>query len=709
MKLPSLLRAPFGPAELFPAVLSGTVFAIVPLAAFLSFSVQPLAGKLLLPVQGGAASTWLGTMLYFQSTLLLGYGWAVWLLRRPRGVQVAATAGLALAALAASRLGWIQASPWGGLGGVLLTLTVATLPAMVLLFSIAPLMHGWLRGQGRPVPYHLYAISNAGGLAAVLLYPLVIERRVGLSDQMFVWHGLLGVLAALTAAAGIAALRCAGAAPPAPEPAAEPIGFRRIATWVGLSAATCLGMLGATHHLAAEIGSGPPAWVGPFGAYLLSYLVVFSGIWQPRFNLVSLGWLAISLSGFMLTKGVSDATVNGPTALWLLSLTAAGSFFGNGLLHESRPRERFDLFYLSAAAGGVAGGLLATFAAPVLFLRPSEFLAVSCGLLMLGLVRLVDRRQVLVVAVALVIVAAPVIGLDWQQTRRDEAGALRVRRFRNLYGCSLLRYEEGGLVLFNETTSHGSQLTASAASRTRPTLYYTESSGVGRVIEELQKSRPAIAVGVIGLGAGTLAAYARPADTMTFWDIDPKAIRIARDFFTFVPDSPGKKILLERRDGRKGLEASRDDFDLIVVDAFTGDGVPPHLLTREAFAAYFARLEKRDGILAIHATNRYANFFPIVGATAHSLGWSSLRVGTRIEHTTQTRDWDCTETRYLLVFRPGRLAQVASWLPAREDDGRVTRTLTAYEPLPPGDAIVWTDDRHADLDALDFVRYLTEP
>ena len=708
MKFAFASRVPFLPRQFFPAVLSGTIFAVVPLAAFLSFSVQPLAGKLLLPVQGGAASTWLGTMLYFQTTLLLGYGWAVWLLRRRRGFQAAATAGLALAAVVCNRLGWVQASPWTGLGGILVTLAVATLPAMVLLFSIAPLMHGWFRGRDRPVPYFLYAFSNAGGLAAVLLYPLVIERHVGLADQIFLWQGLLWALAGLTVAGGLAFLRCLDAGAPVPDPAAEPAGLRRIATWIGLSALTCLGMLGATHHLTAEIGSGPVAWVGPFGAYLLSFLVIFSGGWQPRFTLACLGWLAVSFSGFMLTKGVSNATVNGPTAFWLLSLTAAGSFFGTGLLHESRPKERFDLFYLSAAAGGVLGGLLASFAAPFLFVRPTEFLVVSCVLLMLGLVRMLGPRQVLPVVVALVIVAAPVVGLVWQQRRAEAAGSMRIRRFRNIYGCSTLRYEEGGLVLSNETTTHGSQLTADAASRRRPTLYYTESTGVGRVIEELQKARPAIAVGVVGLGAGTLATYARPADTMTFWDIDPKAIRIARDFFTFIPDSPGQ-IHLERRDGRKGLAASRADFDVIVIDAFTGDGIPPHLITREALAVYLARLESRDGILAIHVTNRYTNVVPIVGATAHMLGWSSLEVVTKINKTTPTRDWDFTETHYILVFRPTRLTQIVSWLPEQEDDGRVTRFLVAFEPRPPGETVVWTDDRHAEIDALNLVRYLTNP
>ncbi|HTB81626.1 MAG TPA: fused MFS/spermidine synthase [Opitutaceae bacterium] len=698
------LKSLFIPATFFPRVLFWIVIAIVPLASFLSFTVQPLVGKLLLPVQGGAAPTWLGVMLYFQLALLLAYIWAIWLLKRRPLTQVTATASLALIGALSGRLNWVYQSPWTGLGGIVCTLALATLPAMILLFSMAPLMHGWLRRQGQPVPYYLYAFSNAGGLAAVLLYPFTIERAINLSDQIMLWHGLLWALAALISAGSLAYLRCSDSSPAA-ESVSEPITLPQVAKWTGLSALTCLGMLGATHHLAAEIGSNPLAWVGPFGAYLLSFLVIFSGRWQPRFTLICLGWLAISLTGFMLTKGVSNATVNGGATFWLISLTAAGSFFGNGLIHDSRPRERFDFFYLALAAGGVLGGLFASLGAPVLFLRPSEFLIVSCVFLTLGLLRLIARRDGLTMAIVIVIVAAPIAGVAWQQTQAGAAGTIRVRRFRNIYGCTTLRFEENGLVLSNETTTHGSQITTDAVTRRRPTLYYSESTGVGRMIEELQKAHPSFRMSVVGLGAGTLAAYARPGDSIDFWDIDPKAIRIARDFFTYISDSRGQ-INIQQRDGRKGLEASHTDYDLIVIDAFTGDGIPAHLLTREALAAYFSRLDNRHGLLAIHATNRYSTLFPIIGATAHSLGWSALNVFTEISSTAETRDWDATNTQYILLCRPEQLARITAWLPAEEDDGRVKRTLTEYAPEPPGSTIVWTDERHAALDALDLRRYL---
>lgn len=698
-------------SRLSPALLSRVLFwavlIAVPLASFLSFSVQPLAGKLLLPMQGGAAPTWLGTMLFFQVALLAGYGWAAWLLRRPPVVQVAAMVTLCFIAMACSRLPWVAESRWTGLGGILLTLVVATLPAMVLLFSIAPLMHGWLRRRGQQVPYFLYAYSSAGGLAAVLLYPFTIERGLGLSVQTFLWYGLLCVLAGVVGVAGFCFMRADDGAPPAEE-GSEPISPAQIMTWLGLSALTCAGMLGATHHIAAEIGSSPVAWVGPFGAFLLSFFVIFSGAWQPRFTLACLGWVAISLTGFMLSKGVLNATVDGWAAFWLMSLSASCSFFGNGLLYESRPASRFTVFYLTMATGGVLGGLFASLVAPFIFLRPSEFLAISSLLLTIGLIRLVARREVLPTVVVILIVLAPVLGLSWKQSHDESANSTSMRRLRNIYGCMLLDYHDNAVILSNETTTHDSQMIADAASRRHPTLYYSESSGVGRMIEEAQKNHPAIAIGVVGLGAGTLATYARPSDTVDFWDIDPKAIRVAHDFFTYIPDSPGH-VHIVQSDGRKGLEASSADYDLIVLDAFNGDAIPPHLLTREAMATYFQRLEKRQGLLVIHISNRYSTLAPIVGATAHTYGWSTLNVFTEITKTTPDRDWDADGrvTQYLIVCRPGQLKQIMGSLPADEDDGRVKRTLAAYEPVPPGRAVVWTDDRHAALDALDLRKYLS--
>ena len=691
--------------RLLPAVTS----AAVCLGAFLSFVVQPLVGKLLLPSQGGTASTWVGAMLFFQAALLLGYAWATWLLRKKAQVQAGATLGLGFIALAVTSLDRLRDGASPGLAGVLSALTLACLPALLLLFSLTPLLHGWARRLSRPVPFYLFAVSNAGGLAAVLLYPFTLERLLPLSEQIFLWRGMLVLLLGLLGlAAWLFLQESPGLEPAAREAAAaaEPLAPSRLAWWAALSALACAGMLGATHHLAAEIGSGPLVWAGPFGAFLLSYIVTFAGGWRPNFTLACFGWLAVSLSGFLLTKGVSPATVDGWRAFWLLSLCAAGGFCCNGLLHDDRPRTRFVPFYFAIAAGGVLGGLFASLVAPVLFLRPTEFLAISTFLLCLGVLRLLVRRTTLSAGIALVVVLAPVLGQVWQQTAQEGEGFIRLRRFRSLYGALVLKFQENGLVLANETTTHGTQLTQSPEARRQPTLYYSESTGVGRVFEALKAREASLRVGVIGLGAGTLAAYARPTDTVDFWDIDPQAIGIARDFFTFLDDCRGQ-VTTHCADGRRGLAASADDYDLLVIDAFSGDAIPPHLLTFEALSTYFQRLQKRRGLLVVHVTSRYHDFFPILAATARAAGAAAFEVVTQIASTTENRDWDATGTQYVVICPPDQLVEVNAWFPADEDNGRVSRRILPYKPQPRGITRIWTDEQHADLDTFKLHRFLT--
>ena len=272
----------------------------------------------------------------------------------------------------------------------------------------------------------------------------------------------------------------------------------------------------------------------------------------------------------------------------------------------------------------------------------------------------------------------------------------------------MLEANERSVVLSSDTTTHGTQFIADAEARKRPTLYYSESTGIGRVLEQLKSSRPAMNVGIVGLGAGTLAAYARPGDAYDFWDIDPKSIRVARENFTFVAESAGQ-INLIQRDGRKAIEESRTDYDVLVIDAFTGDGVPSHLLTREAIQLYSTRLAARNGLLVIHASTRYSQLFPVVEATARTTGRASLGIVTEITESRSDRDWDPTRTEYVIVCPPGQLTTVMSWFPLAEDDGRVKREVTTVDrPFIPQN-LIWSDARNAAIDTIDLGRFLFEP
>jgi predicted membrane-bound spermidine synthase len=693
-------------------VLPVLVIAAVPLAAFLGFSIQPIMGKQLLPIYGGTAGTWLGCMVFFQFALLLGYTWAAWLVQKSIGFQTLATTALGLVAALTFHLPDDDAHATASILRVVWRLSVCSLPAMVLLFSASPLLHGWLRRRGEEVPYYLYAISNAGSLAAVLLYPFVVETHLGLHDQAFFWHGCLAIIVGVLAAAGFILRKntpAEAAASPTPAPVvSEPLAAGTIGAWLGLSALTCVGMLGATNHLVAEMGSNPLAWVGPFGVFLFSFMVVFSGRWVRWMTVTTIVWLAVSLAGFMVAKGFKGVTVNHTTAWWLLSLTASGSFLGNALLHTLRPAQRFERFYLVLAAGGVLGGLLSSTVIPYVLLQPIEFVLASVALLTAGMVWLNGTRTASGALVTAIVLLAPVLGMGFSQTGSASHGGGRLDHYRDLYGHIMIKTDDRSVVLSSDTTTHGSQLTADLAARRRPTLYFNESSGIGRVIENLQATRPGIRVGVIGLGAGTLAAYARKTDAIDFWDIDPKSIRVARENFTYVAESPGK-IDLILRDGRKALEESKADYDLIVVDAFTGDGIPSHLLTREAMTVYFKRLEKRGGLLVVQASNRYSRLFPVVEATARTLGRSSLLVYTEILDSTDTRDWDPTRTEWIVIGDLQTMRTIPAWFPLEEDPKRIKRTLTTVNAPLIQQRLIWTDDRNAAIDAFGLSRFLFEP
>ncbi|HVS51871.1 MAG TPA: hypothetical protein VHD62_05900 [Opitutaceae bacterium] len=692
-------------ARLLPAL----VVVAVPLAVFLAFAIQPVFGKQLVPVYGGTGGTWSGCMVYFQLSVLLGYGWAAWLARKPLRFQVNATVLLAVLAVLTFRLPVADPAA-ASLGRVVWRLAVASLPAMMLLFATAPLLHGWLRRRGDGVPYYLHALASAGALAAVLLYPFLIEPNLRLSEQTFFWHGLLLVLAGALATIGLLlSLGDANAAAPA-EDFSIPPRPRAVAATLWLGALTCAGMLAATQHLAVEIGSNPVAWAGPFAAYLLGFMVAFSGRWRRWMTLVTLAWLAVSLSGFMLAKGFTAATVNGHRAWWLFSLTASGSFLGHALLHGLRPAARQERFYLVLAAGGAIGGATVGAIVPHVLAQPVEFALISAALLSTGIVWLIGRREAAVSAIVATVILVPVVGLGWNQVRQQTPPNSALRHFRDLYGHAILKTDARSVVLSTETTTRGTQLTFDDAARRHPTLYDSESSGVGRTIERLQAARPKMSVAVIGVGAGTLAAYARAGDTYDFWDVDPNALAIARESFSYIANSAGR-INLIAGDGRKALEESKTDYDLIVIDAFAGcgDTMPEYLLTREALAIYLRRLGPKDGLLLVHASTRYSNFFPVVEATARTVGRSAILVVTDISASTPERDWDATRTDYIVVCRLEQMKRIEEWFPIEEDQGRVKRAISTIQSNQIPIQQVWSDGRSAATDTLDLSRFLLEP
>jgi len=659
-------------------------------------------GKALLPAYGGSAEVWTTATTFFQIMLLLGYWMAVKLTRAPISFQVRIILGLSAAAVIETCLA--PSLSLSGFAGIFFSLFLKGGFPLILLFSLSPLLQSWFEKRNLTIPYYLYALSNVGSLCGLVCYPFVIERLFSLSDQFLGWSVLF---------VGAAALSCAAAVLFSKEGSTDSTPLKRPAQpitgkvfLVCISALTTINMLTATGYIAGEIGSTPLTWIGPLAIYLFSFSVIFSGVCKSTTKALCLALLAIALAGYILVKGMTPVVVAGPALLWLLGVTAGSSFLGNYLLYERRPAQDSANYYLFLAVGGAIGGFLSTAVLPNLFSQPFDFVLSAAALISIGVFSVNSPAKISSQLALITAIFAPLVGLIWNQTHQDTPESKFVH-FRNIYGSSRINTTDNGVILSNETTTHGSQVTKTPEGRRHPTMYYSESSAVGVVIEKLKQRSSSINIGVIGLGAGTIAAYARASDSVTFWDVDPKAIYLAKKYFTYLSDCPGN-VKIIRADGRLGIKASSTDFDVIVVDAFCGDSIPQHLMTKEALAVYQSRLAARHGVLLVHASNRYSLLFPTLSSTAHNLNCTAINVITEITDATPEKDYDHSTTQYIAVTKNSDAPEVVHWFALVEDQGRVKRKveITPANIDVIGTAPVWTDDSSATLDVLELGRYL---
>lgn len=671
------------------------VYLVVPTAAFLTFLLQPIVGKQLMPRYGGTAGTWMTISLFFQTALLGGYVLASWLLHRPRARAQAILLGLAVAAPLTAKLPPWNLHGWSEWTGVLTGLTLSLLPTLLLTTSIGIVLQGWIRARDGRVPYFLYGISNLGSLLALLAYPFVVEPAVGLSVQVHYVRILLWILAGGTIGLVLLEKRRTGPAV-SPDPGfeeEEDIPVTRVALWMVIAFTTCSMMLGGVRILSAEIGSNPVAWLLPLGMYLLSFTVTFSGWWRSSLTLGTLAAFGLALYGYMATKGIANTVLSYWPRFWLVSMIGLGTLCGHGFLFQLRPIRRFSFFYLMIAAAGTLAGLFASVGAPLIFNRNLEFVGAGFTLAIIGGLGLVARRGFLERAAFIILALGPAAWYGLDKVLQDRRLTVtKITYLRNYYSTIVLTDSPAYISASNETTLHGTQL-HNEADKDTPTTYYTRGSGGGMVIEALQKKYPAIRLGVIGLGTGTLAAYSRPADTMIFWDINPLALKVANDYFTFVKDAKGT-VDIRLMDGRIGVRTAKERFDALVVDAFSGDYIPLHLLTREALQEYVERVG--DGIILFHVSNRYIDLLPVIGANARHLGLSVRNV-TATPNELVGKAEQAAKTKYVLVYPKSRDSEVDGWIMEQ-----MKRSDYDYQIVFPAemDEVNWTDDRHAILDLL---------
>jgi hypothetical protein len=672
--------------------------AAIFLASFLLFVVEPIAARQLLPLLGGSAAVWITCLVFFQTALLIGYLYAHWLARHPQWFLHF----FLLALAAVSAIAWVVRTMAAGDSAAHPILTVfATLGLSIglpflMLSATSPLLQvWWARLETGRIPYRLYALSNLASLLALGLYPTLIEPNFTLHAQRAGWGFGFTAFALLSAFLAIRT-RSAAASPltdEAGEASAPQAPLLHKVLWVLLPMGAAMQLSAVTSYLTANVAAIPLLWILPLGVYLLTIIVAFqfprfrSGVTFGRFLIVMLASLGYGLSHTEVSWPMRISIL-----LFLVELLAACLFLYTEAcaIRPTRPSES-TLFYLLFAAGGALGSFLIGIASPMVFSFNYDLSVtfVVTAVLALVVVWRSGWSQRLLWSVAGVMLLALLFMIRIAYSRnttvavRNFYAALRVKQDLSYPGTTTR-------TLMNGTIQHGTQLFGTDELRRTPTTYYARDSGVGLALrfcclENNQANNEGIRprnIGVIGLGAGTIAAYGRPGDHIRFYDINPAVAPIAQNVFTYIRDSAAQVQIVEG-DARASLTREfPQHFDVMVIDAFSGDAIPIHLLTAEALAVYRRHLAT-GGILAFHISNRHVSLGPAIALLAQSAGMQAMRVSTD-----STRE-------------PGEYT--STWMLVTDDPAFFARPelASAVRRQPPVPGLkVWTDDYSALLPLL---------
>ena len=657
-------------------------------SAALVFSVQPIMGRLLLPMLGGSPSVWNTSMVFFQAALLVGYLYAhllqrVGSLRGQVGVHLVLLV-LALAAFWPLRLHEALGTPDTGqpIPWLVGSLSLAVGAPFAILSATAPLLQAWFarvrqgtaEGQN---PYVLYAASNLGSFAALIAYPVLIEPLSGLASQTLGWSVAYASFILLIGGLAAVVWNRRGEAPVAALERSPPIAWKHRAAWVLIAAVPSSLMLGVTTHLSVDVASAPFLWVIPLALYLLTFVIAFSA--RPAMS------LSLTLVIQAAAAAICTALLPMTNGQWLLLFVIhLATFFFTALMCHQRlaamrpPPDRLTEFFLLLSLGGVLGGAFNALMAPVIFDTVIEYPLVLClaalarpwsrqrpgrddwlwfaaifplclipplllwwlgvdggphasgfsweegrrtAYLVLGAAAICafmvrDRARLFFAALGVIALSAAQVSVryDWTESDRSFFGVIR-RADVDYAGVGSMR------ILMHGTTLHGAQA-QEPEWRCRPSLYYAPVTPIGEAMIVTQNRNASAVVGMVGQGAGSLAAYRRAGDDFTFFEIDPMVDRWARDpaRFSYISECADGPIATVIGDARLTLRDQPDErFDLLVVDAFSSDAVPTHLLTVEALREYL-RVMRPDGILVLHLSNRNLDITSPTIAAARELG-----------------------------------------------------------------------------------------
>ncbi len=603
------------------------------LASFLLFVSEPIAAKQLLPTFGGSAAVWMTCLVFFQIALLAGYLYAHAITRGPAASWQAALHTLLLVSASAVAILWAtgiahpartSANP---IASIFATLTISIGLPFLVLASTSPLLQVWhFRLEQSSIPFRLFALSNLASLLALLSYPTLIEPYLSLSLQRSLWAAGVIAFALITA---ILATRSTSLPTPDLSSFGEAGGpasafaltspIRHKLLWFLLPMATAMQLSAVTAHLTSNIAAIPLLWILPLAVYLLTFILAFQFPAIRRFRGITLRFLAVMLAslGLLLSHTDVDLPIGLAIGFFLVEVFVACIFLHSEAyaLRPESPSET-TLFYLIIAAGGATGSFLIGIAAPLTFSGNYDlaltFLLTAA--LALAVVWQSGWPVRLLWAIGTGLLAFLVVALHTAYHRQT------LLTERNFYGSlhvtqSVTDHGDPFRSLMNGSIQHGTQI-FSPDLRHVPTAYYAADSGAGLALRNCCIGRPK-RVGIIGLGAGTLAAFGLPGDTFRFYEINPAVQPIAQNLFTWLRDSAASITFVEG-DGRASLVAEPpQNFDVLIVDAFSGDAIPLHLLTVEAMAIYRKHLAP-GGILAFHVSNQYVNLEPEIAALAAS-------------------------------------------------------------------------------------------
>ncbi len=665
------------------------------ISAFLLFFVQPLLAKRLLPAFGGSSFVWIASILFFQLGLLLGYTYAALLVKffsdRQQAIIHFILLGVSFYFIPLSLEPTIIVNtPWPPLTVISLLTSSALLPFMMISAS-SPLLQQWYCQICRTeFPYFYYAISNFGSLLGLLGYPLLLEPLWGLRFQMKAWSLLYAIYALLCIMCLVPLFKLQQK----PQTVASHTKVIQVIPWLGLTFLSSTLLLSITQFLTQNVINMPLIWVLPLALYLISYIVVFSKdkkydreFWSASFLI----WLALAtmLIYFNQQNGWQAVIV-------VLSLLYCACMICHGELIRLKPQQKdLTLFYLFIALGGVLGGIFVNIVALGFFKDRWDFyipILIVNGFVMLITLKIYQKTlKKWDFGVALLSVCTAMVWILVTCFHFYAQKNTLIAQYRNTYGLIRIYdidYQDSTKnirILMHGTIMHGLQFKGDNK-KLLPTTYYGRGSGVWLAAEFLHQHHQPLHMGVIGLGAGTLAAIGKKHERITFYEIDKDVKEIALQDFSYLTDSPAEtQVILgdARIQLQKELMAQGSrQYNLLVIDAFNGDATPFHLITKEAMQLYMAHLAK-NGILAFNISNNYVDFLPVTTALANAQGCQLYWVKNGSDEETAV-----TRSMWVLISCN---AQLGPWLAQQKIQWGTDKYVIPY---------LWTDDFNSVLPLL---------